>query len=171
MASQKWCSVCRGSDPELFKCGGCSMRFHCECIGLRKKPDASWRCDDCANPVDLSEDEKQRRSAFRAAQRALAERGRRQAMRKRALLRSHAELLAPFVDARRMSALEREASREAPTLERERAAAPAPVVCDGGAPLCPCARGADAAPGHREDEAGGAASAAQEVAQLRPAER
>ena len=85
----KWCGVCRGSDPELFKCSGCTTFFHFECLRLQKRPEASWKCYDCLNPVELSKDEKARQDTFFAAQKVLDKRASRQAMRKRALLHAN----------------------------------------------------------------------------------
>ena len=87
MASHRWCTVCRGDDKEdLFKCGGCPHRFHIECVGLQARPDKSWRCEDCQNPVQLSEEEQERRDAFAASQKRVAEASRKQAARKRLLI-------------------------------------------------------------------------------------
>ena len=54
-----WCDVCRGED-ELFKCGGCTRRFHIECVELRARPDTTWKGDACQNPEAVSEAEQER---------------------------------------------------------------------------------------------------------------
>lgn len=115
----KWCGVCRGSDPELFKCSGCTTFFHFECLRLQKRPEASWKCYDCLNPVELSKDEKARQDTFFAAQKVLDKRASRQAMRKRALLHANRDLIEVFVEKRKLDQLERDVFREQKKLESE----------------------------------------------------
>lgn len=120
----KWCGVCRGSDPELFKCSGCTTFFHFECLRLQKRPEASWKCYDCLNPVELSKDEKARQDTFFAAQKVLDKRASRQAMRKRALLHANRDLIEVFVEKRKLDQLERDVFREQKKLESEDAEEP-----------------------------------------------
>lgn len=120
----KWCGVCRGSDPELFKCSGCTTFFHYECLRLQKRPEASWKCYDCLNPVELSKDEKARQDTFFAAQKVLDKRASRQAMRKRALLHANRDLIEVFVEKRKLDQLERDVFREQKKLESEDAEEP-----------------------------------------------
>jgi len=86
---------------------------------MKSKPDASWRCYDCLNPVVLSEDEKKRQDTFMAAQKLLDKRANRQGMRKRSLLHMNRELIEPFVDKRRLDQLERDVFREQKALDKE----------------------------------------------------
>ena len=136
----KWCDICRGED-ELFKCGGCTRRFHIECCGLSAPPGKSWRCSDCMNPVELSEEEQGRADAFAAAQRRLAELGKKQGLRKRALLQQHRRLLEPFVERKRLTSLQREVQKEAGQLatllkedQRKREEGEVSKACDSTQP-------------------------------------
>lgn len=114
-----WCAICRGED-ELFKCGGCTRRFHIECLGMQVRPDKSWRCDDCENPVELDAEEKERAAAFQASQKLLEAQSRRQAMRKRSSLHQQRSLIEPFVERKRLTTLERDVQKEAEALEKIR---------------------------------------------------
>lgn len=119
MSLNRWCGVCRGDDDMAGaqKCAGCQKRFHLECLGLKSAPGKGWQCDDCLNPVELTAEEEERRDAFLASQKLVADASKKQAMRRRSLLHQQQALLEPFVERKKMQQLGREANKESSQLE------------------------------------------------------